>query len=97
MNRYVSMAALLFAFSPAATFAANDAVTSFTDHHLSVEKGHAVERVAREMAQGELEDACAMKGGSLVEVSYKSTPLWGGSKPFTRVQADGVCRVGDAH
>lgn len=97
MKRIASYAVLLLALSPVASFATPDATTSFTDHHLTVEKGHAVERVAREMAQRELEDLCTAKGGSIIEITYKSAPIWGGSHPITRVQATAICRVSGNH
>lgn len=96
MKMHAAGLAALMAFVPTIALATGMATTSHTDHVISVEKGNAVERVARDMAHAELEQACASKGGSIVQVTYKSTPIWGGSHPVTRVQATAVCRVSGA-
>jgi hypothetical protein len=97
MKRSIPCAALLLALSPAASFAASDTVTSYTDHNLTVEKGEISRLVAADKAHTELVQACDAKGGSLVSVQFAFTDLWGGSHPLTRVQATAVCRVTDSH
>lgn len=97
MKRFIPCAALLFALSPFASFAATDAVASYTDYNLVVEKGDASRFVAIDTAYAELAQTCSAKGGSIESVQYEFTDLWGGSHPLTRVKATAVCRVTDNH
>ena len=97
MKRLLPCAALLLALIPVASFATSDAVASYTDHNLVVEKGDASRFAAIDTAYAELSETCSAKGGSIESVQYEFTDLWGGSHPLTRVKATAVCRVTDNH
>lgn len=95
MKRFIPCAALLLALIPAVSFAASNAVTSYTDYNLVVEKGDVSRFAAIDTAYAELSETCNAKGGSIESVQYEFTDLWGGSHPLTRVKATAVCRVTD--
>nr|WP_063572336.1 hypothetical protein [Luteibacter rhizovicinus] len=95
MKCFIPCAALLLALTPVASFAASDAVASYTDHNLVVEKGGSSRFVAIEPIYAELSETCSAKGGSIESIQYEFTDLWGGSHPLTRVKATAVCRVTD--
>jgi hypothetical protein len=95
MKCFIPCAALLLALIPVASFAASDAVASYTDHSLVVEKGDASRLVAIEAAYADLSETCSARGGSIESVQHEFTDLWGGSHPLTRVKATAVCRVTD--
>jgi hypothetical protein len=83
----------MLALGPVASFAAPGSGTSPGDHALTSKKVGATWNEARTTALLELDAACAIMRGTIVEAKFSYLPLWSGSKQRVQATVPAVCRV----